>query len=454
MTAGVGEAGRVDEDDRANDGGRVDGTGTADGPGGTARPGGAAEAGQRFPGRSFLAYWSALGVSQLGSAVSIVTIPLIAAVTLGASPGQMTWLAAMELAPCVLIRVPAAAWADSLRDRVPFMIACNAVQALAIGAIPALWWSGTLTLYTLLPLVGLASLALGVYSSLSSPVLVQIVPAGHLVDANGRTGATRSVADISGPALGSALMSVLALPLVVLIDAVSYVASALLLTQVRAPRQEAVPPGRRAARGTAGEVATLAGALVRRSGVQAIATVAFVNGFMQPLLILFLVEDLSLGPSAIGLLLGLGAVGGIGGGLAVGRITGRFGLAATLVAGTAASACSLVLLPFGGPGAFGAAAVVAFELLGSFGGTLMMATTFGMLQSRAAEGTVAKVMALAGTLLQVGALAGVFAGGLLGTLLGLRGAVTVAGALLLITLIPQLARWYATRWAIDPMEIR
>ncbi|MEU9890242.1 MFS transporter [Sphaerisporangium sp. NPDC051011] len=416
----------------------------------------------RFPDRGFIAYWSALGVSQLGSAVSMVAVPLIGVVTLGATPGQMTWLAFMELAPCLLVRLPAAAWSDSLRDRVPYMIACNAVQAAVMALIPVLWWAGVLSLATLLPLAGLASLALGVYSSLSSPLLVQIVPAEHLVDANGKTSATRSVADISGPAIGSALMSVVALPLVVLIDAASFVASALLLTRVRPvpAREGGAPPGEagtgrgRATRGAVRDVCTLGVALVRRSGMRAGCAVAFVNGIMQPVLVLFMVHDLRLAPSAIGLLLGLGAFGGITGGLTVGRIIGRRGGGRTLAIGTVISLCAPALLPFGGPGVTGAATVVAFELCGSFGGTLMIATIFGALQAAAGEGSVAKVMALAGTLLQVATLCGVFVGGLLGTFAGPRGAVATGAALLLVTLVPQLVRWSAARWTIDPMEIR
>lgn len=440
----------------------------------------------RFPDRSFLAYWSAIGVSQFGTAVSMVTIPLIAVLTVGVTPGQMTWLVAMELAPALLVRIPAAAWSDTLRSRVPLMIGCNVLQALIMGAIPLLWWRGQLGFTTLLPLVAASSLAVGVYSSLSSPVLVQIVPGAHLVDANGKTSATRGVADIGGPAVGGALMAALAAPLVVLVDAASFLLSALLLTRVRVPgettahrtprdaagntvRETADVHGAGAASGTAGagerrarggagetvgEVVRLARALARRSGVRAMVAVSFVQGVVQPILALFMVRELGLGPTPIGLLLSLGAVGGIGGGLLVGRILGRYGPGRTLALGAAVSACSLPALPATGAGLSGAAAVVLLELAGSFGGTVMIATVFGALQGAAPEGKVAKVMALAGTFLQVGALAGVLVGGVLGTLTGLRATVAVAAALMLLTLLPQLVRWYAARWEIDTVEVR
>lgn len=410
-----------------------------------------------FPDRGFRAYWSAIGVSQFGTAVSMVTVPLIAVLTIGATPGQMTWLVVLELAPAMLVGIPAAVWSDTLHRRVPLLVGLNVVQAVIMGTIPLLWWLGLLAYAPLLALVALSSLVRGFQSALSSPVLVQIVPREHLVDANGKTNATRSVADIGGPAVGGALMAVLAAPLVILADALSFLLSAALLTRVRTP--PATPPAparatRERPRGTFGEVVRLARVLGRRSGVQALVALTLAQGITQPILALFLVRELHLGPTSIGLLLSLGAVGGVGGGLLVGRVIGRHGPGRTLALGTLVSVCSLLALPFSAPGLSGAAAVVLFELASSLGGTVMVATVFGTLQSAVKDGEVAKVMALAGTFLQVGGLAGSFAGGVLATVFGLRVTTAVAAALMLVLLLPQVVRWYAARWEIDAVSLR
>ncbi|MEV4091562.1 MFS transporter [Streptosporangium saharense] len=406
-----------------------------------------------FPDRGFRAYWSAIGVSQFGTAVSMVTVPLIAVLTIGATPGQMTWLVVLELAPATLVGIPAAAWSDTLHRRVPLLVGLNVVQAVIMGTIPLLWWLGLLAYAPLLALVALSSLVRGFQSALSSPVLVQIVPREHLVDANGRTNATRGVADIGGPAVGGALMAVLAAPLVILADALSFLLSAALLTRVRTPPAPARATRERT-RGTFGEVVRLARALGRRSGVRALVALTLAQGIMQPILALFLVRELHLGPTSIGLLFSLGAVGGIGGGLLVGRLIGRHGPGRTLALGTLVSVCSLLALPFSAPGLSGAAAVVLFELASSLGGTVMVATVFGTLQSAVRDGEVAKVMALAGTFLQVGGLAGSFAGGVLATVFGLRATTAVAAALMLVLLLPQVVRWYAARWEIDAVSLR
>ncbi|HKT04729.1 MAG TPA: MFS transporter, partial [Rugosimonospora sp.] len=184
----------------------------------------------RFPGRDFRTLWVAVFVSQIGSAVTLVAVPLIAVVVLHATPGQMSLVAAADMVPSFLARVPVAAWSDRVLRRVPTMVACNLAQATAIGLVPLLWWRGALTLPALLAVVACSSLLLGAYGSLASPVVVTLVPPEHLVTANGRMSATHSVADVGGAGLAGLLLAALAAPVVVLVDAVSFVVSALLLT--------------------------------------------------------------------------------------------------------------------------------------------------------------------------------------------------------------------------------
>jgi MFS family permease len=418
-----------------------------------------------FPSRGFLALWAATGVSQAGSAVSIVVIPLIAVITLGASPGQMAWLGAVELVPALLIRVPAAAWSDRLRrPRVAVMVACNLVQAVIVGLIPLLWWLGALGFGALLSLAGASSAALGVYSSLSSPLLVKVVPEAHLVDANGKLFATRSAADIAGPAIGSGLLVVLSAPLVVVADAFSFLLSAALLTRVRErspdrpvtteaatsheDRQVTENQEVREGPETHGATRGLALALLRTPAVRVPIIVSLVNGMTQAVLVLFLVRELAMSASLIGLLLAFGAVGGMSGGLLVGRCQKRFGAGRTMAIGAATTVCSLAVLPFSTAGWTGVTGLVALELGSSFGGTLMMATLFGGLQAAAPHDRVARVMALSGVVLQVSALCGVPLGGVIATVFGLRPALFVELGLLLAGVLP-----YAVRWTASPPAV-
>lgn len=141
--------------------------------------------GSTYPSRGFVAYWTSVGISQFGSAMSLVAIPLVAAVSLGASPGQMSVVATAGMLPSLLIGVPAATWSDSLRERLPVMVSCALVQAVIMTAVPVLWLLDLLTIASLAALVAAASLARGVYTTLANPLLVQLVPRPDLVDATG-----------------------------------------------------------------------------------------------------------------------------------------------------------------------------------------------------------------------------------------------------------------------------
>jgi MFS family permease len=407
---------------------------------------------ERFPNRSFRVLWSALGISQFGSAVTSVTIPLIAAVALGASAGQMGLLVVAGILPAFLVKLPAAAWSDALHNRISLLVACDVAQAVVIGLVPALWWFGMLRFVAIVVLVGAASVLGGLYGALSSPLLVEVVPRPHLVSANGRISATRSVADIGGPAVGGALLAVMAAPFVVLADAASFLLSALLLTGIRTVPDSGSAPEERAREESAparGGLRRTAAGLLRRSGVQAMIAIAFVNGVTESVLVLFVLRDLRIPPSLVGPLLGLGAVGGILGGLLVGRIMDRYGSASTLALGALATIGSLALLPFSVTGWSAAAGAVVFELAGSFGGTLLLATVFGGLQSTAPPDRIARVMALAGSFLQVGTVVGALAGGALGASVGLRATVAAAAALMFVTLVPLLLRWRRRGWSAE-----
>jgi predicted MFS family arabinose efflux permease len=295
--------------------------------------------------------------------------------------------------------------------------------------------------------VAVGALLLGAYGSLARPVVVALVPRAHLAEANGRMGAGRGVADVAGSGLAGVLLAVLAAPLVVLVDAASFVASALLLTLVR--ERPAAPPQRPPRATGDGGLHRLGGALLRGSGVQVLLVMAFAHGVLEPVTVLYLVRGLRLPAGGIGLLLGLGAVGGVTGGLVVARVLRRWGPGPAFVAGALIVAGSLLVLPVAVPGPSAVASVLILELAGNLGAALLVAVAYGQLQGTAAEGTVARVTALFGTLVQAAAVAGVLLGGLLGTLVGLRATTAVAAGLLLVAVLAQVPRWRRAGWRVE-----
>ncbi|MFJ8045899.1 MFS transporter [Kitasatospora sp. NPDC096147] len=406
--------------------------------------------------RNFHRYWAATAVSGTGSAVSGVVIPLLAATVLGATAGQMAILAALAIVPAILLQVVVASRADATTaSRVRVMVVADLFSGLLIGLVPLLWWAGSLTLPFLFAVMA-AKAVTGVFrNAYAAPVAVQVIPRGDLVRANGRLNGTRSATDIVGQGLGGALLAVLSAPFALIVDAVSFLASAALAGRIRlpvdkaaadapAPTGPAEPGSPVDPSGPSGPsdpgLKAIAGRLLRRTEVWCLVAIALANGVTEAVFVLFCVRTVAIPPSAVGLLLALGAVGGILGGFLTGRAARLFGRW-TVVVGCAATVWSLLPLLMVGQGLGAWAAVVNFELAGAFGGTLVMAVVFGELQGLAArDGTVARTMAVATTSIQLASLLGLLIGGLAGDLLSHRWALGTGTALLVLLSAPLAAR--------------
>jgi predicted MFS family arabinose efflux permease len=385
--------------------------------------------------KNFWLYWSAVTTSATGTAISVVVTPLLAVITLGASPAEVAVLAGVGMVPPLLLQVVTGMWADSVTSRVQVLVVADVLRCLLTACVPALWLAGWLT-FPLLVVVSAARAVVGVFHSAFSPaVIVQIVPADALVSANGKLNGTRSATDVVGQGLGGVLASAFAPALAIIADSISFLVSAVLFGRIRVPDQPRPDSVQRRRSFSVRDVAGLAATLAGRPGLWVLVALAAAGGISETVFVIFCVRTLSLSPFAIGLLLATGAIGGVIGGFTtgwlsqrLGRWTGLFGLASTVWA--------LVPLTVAEPGITGVLATINFEFAGALGGTVALANVFGQLQAGAEGGTIARVMALAGNALQIAALLGVTAGGLLGELLGPRGAFIVAVAVLALAFLP------------------
>src|ERR1700730_16420258 len=103
----------------------------------------------------FVKLWAGQTVSRFGSEISLLAIPLTAALVLNASPGQMGLLGAFEFAPFLLLSLFAGVWVDRLLRR-PILIAADIGRAVLLGSIPVAALFGALRMEQLYA-VGLLS---------------------------------------------------------------------------------------------------------------------------------------------------------------------------------------------------------------------------------------------------------------------------------------------------------
>jgi MFS family permease len=193
----------------------------------------------------FLKLWSAQTISQVGSQISGLVLPLVAVLTLHASAFEVAALSVVDFLPFLLFTLPAGVWVDRLPRR-PIMVIADVGRSLALVSIPVAVFVGDLTLSQLY-VVGFATGTLTVFFEVAyQSYLPSLVERGELVEGNAKLETTRSLALTGGPALGGVLVHVLTAPQAVLVDAASFLWSAVFVSSIRrnevAPERSTVSP--------------------------------------------------------------------------------------------------------------------------------------------------------------------------------------------------------------------
>jgi MFS family permease len=297
----------------------------------------------------FMKLWAGQTISVGGTAVTDLALPLTAVLTLKASPAQMGALSALEVAPYLLVSLFAGVWVDRLRRR-PVLIAADLGRAGLLASIPIVALLGRLglaQLYTVAFVVGALSV---IFNIAYQSFLPSVVARDHLVEGNGKLALSASVGQVAGPGVGGALVQVLTAPVAIAVDALSYVASAMLLAEIHAPEPVPRRSGwRRDARAEIGEgLRAVAGQPVLRVLVGAWSVYEFSAGLLLAVLLLYLTRDLGLAPALLGAVFMVGSVSGIVGAALTGWFARRLGLGLSIAAALAALGLGGLCLPLAG----------------------------------------------------------------------------------------------------------
>ena len=294
----------------------------------------------------FLKLWSAQTVSQFGSAVSQVALPLVAVLSLHASAFQVAALSTVEFLPFLLFTLPAGVWVDRLPRR-PILVIADAGRAAALGSVPLVAVVGHLTLAQLY-VAGFVTGTLTVFFDVAyQSYLPSIVERDRLVDGNAKLEVSRSAAQIGGPGLGGLLVRLFTAPYAVLADAASYVWSSVFVFWIRRPE---VVPERTAEspsliRELIDGVKYLLGHRYWRWISMSTATFNFFNNVAFAILIVYLVRRLDMSPLTIGITFSLASAGSLVAAFLAGKIGTRLGIGRTILLGTIVDGIPLVLVP-------------------------------------------------------------------------------------------------------------
>lgn len=314
---------------------------------------------------NFLKLWVGQTISVFGSSITGLAIPLTAAIALRATPLEMGILGAAGTAPFLLIGLFAGAWVDRMRRR-PILIYSDIGRALLLAIIPLAALLGLLRmelLYVIEFLVGVMTVFFEVAYQAFLPALIS---REHLVEGNSKMEISRSTAQIAGPGLAGLLIQAVTAPVAIIVDALSFLVSAVSLALIRTPEPAPAAKAEHASIWSdIGEGLKLVlGNPLLRPIVACTATTNLCSGMWSAVLVLFATNTLGLSPAQQGLIFSLGAPGTLLGALVAGRVAKRLGLGQTIIGSALLGGLGGMLLPLAGmlPAA-GTALMVASQLV-------------------------------------------------------------------------------------------
>ena len=316
--------------------------------------------------RDFMLLWTGQSISEVGSAITVVVLPLTAVVVLKASTSEVGLLSAAATVPFLLIALPAGLVVDRLAKRW-LMLGCDVARMVLIGSVPVAAVLGVLTLGQLYAVALLTGVGTVFFDVAYQSYVPSLVGRAQLLDANGKLASTQSFAQVAGPGLGGALFGLLRAGAMTA-DALSYAVSTgsllLIRTSERVPGRGPAgepdaspvsePPVRPARAALRTELLAGAVFVVRHPVLRKIAAcTATANLFVAMAVaieIIFLVRVLHVPPAGTGLLLAAGGVGGVAGGLASGHLGRWIGSARIIPVSLLVFGATGLLMPLAEPG--------------------------------------------------------------------------------------------------------
>jgi len=393
----------------------------------------------------FRRLWLSLTVTSFGAQITNLALPLTAALLLHATPFQMGMLVALETLPFALVSLHAGVLLDRVRKR-PIIIVSDVSRGLALLSIPLCAWFGGLSIEVLYA-VGFFCGVQNVVGGAAHQVLIaQMAGRDRLVEANAKITLGETSSALVGPGIAGILIQALTAPFAIVLDAVTFFASGLLLRGLRVPNDVAVSAQRRS---VAAEIAEGLALVWNNQTLRSLALVAaawqILHHMQVAVLILFATRELGLSAGALGVAYMAGGVGCVIAASAAERLSRRFGVGPLIVYG-------LLLTAFGwqafgqirgSPGAATLALGVGM-LLFDFGAVLWGINYLSLRQAITPDRLLGRMTATMRFLAVAAAPLGSLAGGTLATAIGLRETLWVVGSLGLVVALVAM-RWSPVR---------
>jgi len=375
--------------------------------------------------------WTSILISSFGAQITMLALPLTAAVLLKASASQMGILTFMETLPFVLLSLPSGVWLDRVK-KLPVYIAGETAIAIAVGSVPIAFWLGSVHmtwLYIVGFIIGAVNTTAG---SAAQIVLTQIVPRERLVEAHAKNALATSGAEIAGPATAGALIKLLGAPFALIADAILLLSSALILRGVNVIEQRPIKEDSHFWRDLKEGVSFVVNKPLLVALAMTVGIWQLCYNAALVVQILFATRVLGLSEQAVGFsYMGMG-VGTIIASVFGYRISRKLGPGPCLVTGIAICGLGWSMLALAPANQWGVAAFALMLMCFSVGGVLIFINFLALRQAVTPEPMLGRMTSTMRWLILIPAGPGALIGGWVGEFAGLRYSLGFAGLLALL----------------------
>ena len=376
----------------------------------------------------FLKLWSAETVSQFGTQISLLALPLVAIDVLHVSAFKVAALTTVEFLPFLLVSLPAGVWVDRLPRR-PILIAGDLARAGLLASIPIAYAMDVLTIWQLYGVgffVGIATVFFDIAYQSYLPALVE---RQQIIDGNAKLEISRSAAQLGGPGIAGLLVGWLRAPAAILVDAVSFLGSAFFIFSIR--KLELSQADRAPRRKMRTELREGLSYVLRHPYLKNIAACTALFNFFGlmgfAVVLVFARRQLHLSPQAIGLAFTLSNFGPLVAAISANRIFARVGVGRTIIASSILGGPMFLLIPFAPHGQAALALLIPAMLVGGFMGVVYNIAQVSLRQAITPERIQGRMNSVMRFIVWGAIPLGSFTGGVLSSVIGLKTTLIVSG---------------------------
>jgi MFS family permease len=386
----------------------------------------------------FMKLWSAETISQFGTAVSQLAIPLVAIVILKASAFEVALLGTIEFLPFLLFTLPAGVWVDRLPRRA-ILIAGDLGRAGLLATIPIAYAFDAITLWQLYVVGFFTGICTVFFDVAYQSYLPALVDRDALVEGNSKLEISRSGAQLAGPALAGGLIGLITAPYAILLDAISYVGSGAFVFRIskrEQPRQreKGAPKPKMRHELSEGLRYVITHPYLRPQAMST-GTANFFTSLAFAIFLVFAVRELHMSAGLIGLAFGIGNTGWLLAALVTNRVQRRLGVGPTTVLGTTLTPIAGLLYAIA-PASFPLPFLIGGGVLLGLGAVMYNITQVSLRQAITPERIQGRMNSVMRFIVWGTIPLGQLAGGVLGSTIGLRQTIFVGAAGSALAILP------------------